>query len=201
MGLQGYAGNLQSIKDYVQRSAKCLEVHAKLANIEASLKATGFERRVISGAGTGTLLVDMRAGVFTEVQPGSYLFMDVPYGATEISPELPHPFSTSLRLFTRIISAHHPGKATTDGGHKSMPADGPAPQIVAGAPADTEYKYAGDEFGRLEYSNKEFVATTGTLIECHVPHCDTSIAVHDLLVGFRGDTVETVFELTARGAW
>lgn len=201
-GLQGYAGNLQSVVAYDERLAKCREVHDKLRALKQALEAAGYACPVVTGVGTGTLLADATGGVFTEIQPGSYLYMDAQYSGVEISKEDPHPFHTGLRLFTRIISAPHAGTATTDAGHKSMPADGPAaPKVVAGAPGDTVYKYAGDEFGRLEYADKAFRAEVGALIECHVPHCDTAMAVHDHLLGIRDGKLEAVWPIEARGAW
>ena len=201
-GLQGYAGNLQALVSYEERLAKCREVHDKLRTLKKQLEDSGFACPVVTGVGTGTLLADATSGVFTEIQPGSYLYMDAQYSGVEISKENPKPFETGLRLFTRIISAPHPGTATTDAGHKSMPADGAAPpKVVAGAPEGTAYKYAGDEFGRLEFPDKNYRATVGALIECHVPHCDTAMAVHDHLLGFRGDTLEIIWPIEARGAW
>jgi D-serine deaminase-like pyridoxal phosphate-dependent protein len=201
-GLQGYAGNLQALVSYEERAAKCAAVHDKLRALRKHLEDNGLRCSVVTGVGTGTLLADAASGVFTEIQPGSYLYMDAQYSGVEISKENPAPFKTGLRLFTRIISAPHPGAATTDAGHKSMPADGPAaPKVVAGAPEGTVYKYAGDEFGRLEFADKNHRAEVGTLVECHVPHCDTAMAVHDHLLGFRGDTLETTWPIEARGAW
>ncbi|MSQ71694.1 MAG: DSD1 family PLP-dependent enzyme [Betaproteobacteria bacterium] len=201
-GIQGYAGTLQAIVSFEERAAKCREVHEKLRVVRSQLESSGFRCATVTGAGTGTVMVDAASGVFTELQPGSYLYMDAQYSGVQIGTDDPGPFQTGLRFFTRIISAPHPGVATTDGGHKSMPADGPAaPKIVAGAPEGTAYKYAGDEFGRLEFTDPTWRAQVGTLIECHVPHCDTAMAVHDFLLGFRGDRLETLFRIEGRGAW
>lgn len=201
-GIQGYAGNLQAVVSFEERAAKCREVHEKLRAVRAQLESNGFRCETVTGAGTGTVMADAASGVFTEMQPGSYLYMDAQYSGVQIAADDPGPFKTGLRFFTRIISAPHPGVATTDGGHKSMPADGPAaPKIVAGAPEGTVYKYAGDEFGRLEFGDPSLRAQVGTLIECHVPHCDTAMAVHDFLLGFRGDRLETIFRIEGRGAW
>lgn len=135
------------------------------------------------------------------MQPGSYIYMDAQYETIEIAAKDGHPFRTSLRLFTRIIDTPHAGNATTDGGTKCMASDGPAPRLVAGAPEGTVYKYAGDEFGRLEYADTAFKATVGMLIECHVPHCDTTIGLHNFLLGFRGDTLAEIWPVEARGSW
>ncbi len=201
-GLQGYAGNLQAIVSFDERAAKCAEAHQKLRAVRAHLESNGVPCETVTGAGTGTIAIDAASGVFTELQPGSYLYMDAQYAGVQIGADDAGPFRTGLRFFTRIISAPHPGVATTDGGHKSMPADGPAaPRVVAGAPEGTTYKYAGDEFGRLEFVDPAFRAEVGTLVECHVPHCDTAMAVHDFLLGFRGDRLETIFSIEGRGAW
>jgi D-serine deaminase-like pyridoxal phosphate-dependent protein len=177
-------------------------VHDRLRTLRKRLEASGFPCPIVTGAGTGTLLADATSGAFTEIQPGSYLYMDAQYSGVEISKESAHPFQTALRLFTRIISAPHPGTATTDAGHKSMPADGTAPpKVVAGAPEGTAYKYAGDEFGRLEFADPQHRAKVGTLVECHVPHCDTAMAVHDFVLGYRGETLEKIWPIEARGAW
>lgn len=201
-GLQGYAGNLQAIVSFEERAARCAEAQQKLRVVRAHLESNGLHCETVTGAGTGTIAIDAASGVFTELQPGSYLYMDAQYSGVQIGADDPGPFRTGLRFFTRIISAPHAGVATTDGGHKSMPADGPAaPRVVAGAPEGTVYKYAGDEFGRLEFADPAFRAEVGTLIECHVPHCDTAMAVHDFLLGFRGDRLETIFQIEGRGAW
>lgn len=201
-GIQGYAGNLQAVISYEERAAKCRDVHEKLRAVRKHLEDSGFPCGVVTGVGTGTLLADLASGVFTEIQPGSYLYMDAQYSGVEIGKDKPQPFQTGLRFFTRIISAPHAGTATTDGGHKAMPADGTAPpKVVAGAPEGTAYKYAGDEFGRLEFQDPGYRAKVDTLIECHVPHCDTAMAVHDHLLCFRGDTLESIVPIEGRGAW
>jgi D-serine deaminase-like pyridoxal phosphate-dependent protein len=201
-GIQGYAGHLQALVPFEERAAKCAEVHEKLRAMRAHLERNGFPCEVVSGGGTGTALSDAASGIFTELQPGSYLYMDAQYEKVQIASSGPSRFPTGLRFFTRIISAPHPGFATTDGGTKAMAGDGPAaPRIVAGAPEGTVYKYSGDEFGRLEYADTSYQAQVGTLIECHVPHCDTSMGLHDHLLGFRGEKLETLWPIEARGSW
>ena len=78
--------------------------------------------------------------------------------------------------------------------------DGVAPVRMA---LEQEKRVSDEIFSLFELArdNKDYRAEPGTLVECHVPHCDTCIAVHDVLLGYRGDTIETVFQLEARGAW
>ena len=200
-GIQGYAGNLQHVVSFEERAGKCREVHERVRAMRDHLEQNGLRCEVVSGGGTGTAVNDAASGVFTELQPGSYLYMDAHYETVEIAAAAPQPFRTALRFFTRVIDAPHPGNATTDGGTKAMASDGPAPRIVAGAPDGTLYRYAGDEFGRLEYADAAYRAKVGTLVECHVPHCDTSIGLHDHLLCFRGNMLEDIWPIEARGCW
>jgi D-serine deaminase-like pyridoxal phosphate-dependent protein len=200
-GVQGYAGHLQAIPDLDERNRKTADVHQQVAAFKAALEQNGHPCPVVSGGGTGTSFSDLEAGVFTEIQPGSYIFMDAQYSQVPIAAAQPRPYRTALRFFTRIISAPHAGFATTDGGTKSMAADGPPPVVVAGAPEGTVYSYSGDEFGRLTFADPSFRARVGDLIEVHVPHCDTSVALHDAFICFRGDTIEKIWPIAGRGRW
>ena len=58
----------------------------RLARFLDALTAAGFAPEIISGGGTGTHHLDLAYGPFTEIQPGSYLFMDKQYGEVEIAP-------------------------------------------------------------------------------------------------------------------
>lgn len=200
-GIQGYSGHLQAIRDLDERNRKVAEVHAMVAKYKATLEAAGHPCKVVSGGGTGTSFADLAGSVFTEIQPGSYIFMDAQYSEVPIAAGEASPYRTALRLMTRIISAPHAGFATTDGGTKAMASDGPAPRVAAGAPAGTQYSYSGDEFGRLTFADASHRARIGDLVEVHVPHCDTTVALHDALVCFRGDIIETLWPITARGRW
>jgi hypothetical protein len=53
----------------------------------------------------------------------------------------------------------------------------------------------------IPFLDKDHRAEVGTLIEYHVPHCDTAVAVHDHLLGFRRDTLDTIWPIEARGVW
>lgn len=200
-GVQGYAGHLQHLEDLDERNRRTKDVHLSVAAFRAALEDDGHPCPVVSGGGTGTSLADIAAGVFTEIQPGSYIFMDAHYSRVPISKHEVHPYNTALKFFTRIISAPHPGFATTDGGTKAMAADGPPPSVVSGALVGTAYSYAGDEFGRLTYADPSFLAAVGTMVECHVPHCDTTVALHDFFICFRNDAIENIWPITARGRW
>ena len=72
-----------------------------------ALSAAGLAPEIVSGGGTGTHQLDLEDGPFTEIQPGSYLFMDKQYGAIELAPG-GAPFATALTVAARVISVNQP---------------------------------------------------------------------------------------------
>ncbi len=114
-----------------------------------ALAAIGLASEIVTGGGTGTHDFDHEIGLMTDLQVGSYMFCDVEYDRVAMAPAAPRRFRNSLFVHTRIVSANHPGFATTDAGSKSFAMDGPPPEIFAGAPEGSTYGRFGDEFGRV----------------------------------------------------
>ena len=50
-----------------------------LQQVIAALTEAGFAPGLVTGSGTGTHRIDLDLGVFTELQAGSYVFMDKQY--------------------------------------------------------------------------------------------------------------------------
>ena len=130
-GVQAYYGHLQHVPAYADRKAKAAEQWARLQPFLDALGAEGLRPEIVTGGGTGTHLLDLEEGPFTEIQPGSYLFMDKQYGAIELAPRGAAPFRTSLTVATRVISANQPDLAVVDAGFKAMATDA-GPALVAG---------------------------------------------------------------------
>ncbi|MGH7863854.1 MAG: alanine racemase, partial [Candidatus Binataceae bacterium] len=79
-GLQGYAGQLQHVSEFEERRAKSLDALKQLGATRDAITASGIPCPIVSGGGTGTFNIDGEAQVFTELQAGSYIFMDKEYG-------------------------------------------------------------------------------------------------------------------------
>ncbi len=125
-GVQAYYGHLQHVPGYADRKAKAAEQWARLRPFLDALTADGLAPDIITGGGTGTHQMDLEDGPFTEIQPGSYLFMDKQYGAIELA-EGGAPFEVALSVAARVISVNQPGLAVIDAGFKAMATDaGPA---------------------------------------------------------------------------
>jgi len=199
-GVQAYGGHLQHIPDFSARTAAAAEASQRLRDTVEALSAAGLEPAIVTGAGTGTYEIDTELGLYTELQAGSYIFMDVEYADTALWPDGGRPFDSALFVQTTVISTNHPGQATTDAGLKAFATDGPLPVLVRGAPAGAAYSFTGDEFGCITLPPGEELAL-GSVVECMVPHCDPTVNLHDYYHCVRGDDLVDVWRVDARGKY
>jgi D-serine deaminase-like pyridoxal phosphate-dependent protein len=82
VGLQGYEGNLQHVRDPDERRRLCDVAMDRLALAAEQVRAGGHTVDVVSTGGTGTAEFCAAHDVVTEVQPGSFSFMDADYQDT-----------------------------------------------------------------------------------------------------------------------
>ncbi len=203
-GVQSYYGNLQHIADRAERRERTRRQLAVLAGLVGRLRAAGLAVPVITGSGTGTHDFDADAKVFTELQAGSYVFMDVDYTQALRDGVNALPFETSLFVQTAVVSiasANVPGgHVTTDAGLKCFATDGPKPEVMSGGPPGATYDYFGDEHGRLSFPpGTSPVPAIGERIELVTPHCDPTVNLHDFYHVVRGDTLVDIWPVDARG--
>lgn len=162
--------------------------------------ASGLNLEIFSGAGTGTY--DMMDGIpgFTDVQVGSYLFMDCQYleiGGVR-NDVVYDDFASSLTVLATIINANHPAETlVTDAGSKALTLNLP-PARVVGEPG-FEYSARSDEYGMITVSSATREYRVGEVLELIVPHCDPVVNLHDVLYGIRGGRVESVLPVLGRG--
>ena len=199
MGLQCYAGNVQHMESPNERRDRSLSVMRELGEFRDSLKKRGINPRIVSGGGTGTFDIDPDAHVLTELQVGSYVFMDRQYRDVWTKPGDAVPFETSLFVQTTVISANRDGLATTDAGFKSFATDAGSPEIATGAPEGANYFFFGDEQGGVLYSTAGGKLTPGHVLTCVVPHCDPTVNLYDVYHAVRGDRLEAIWPVDSRG--
>jgi D-serine deaminase-like pyridoxal phosphate-dependent protein len=198
-GLQCYAGNLQHLESANERRAKSLFVLGELARFSKRLQSESVKLELVTGAGTGTFDSDPDAHILTELQVGSYVFMDRQYNEVWEKSGAAPPFQTSLFVQTTVISANRAGLATTDAGFKAFATDAGPPVIASGAPPGATYFFFGDEHGGIEYSSAGHRLGPGDVITCTGPHCDPTVNLHDCYHLVRGDCLEAIWPIEARG--
>jgi len=198
-GIQSYSGNLQHIPVRAERRQRALAQLERLRGMLGRLRESGVAVPIVTGAGTGTFDLDPEGRVFTELQVGSYVFMDVDYLRAMKDGRNAPPFETALFVATSVVSVNAEGYVTTDGGLKCFATDGPAPEVAAGAPPGSVYTFFGDEHGRLTLPAEAAKPALGTMIECVSPHCDPTVNLHDLYHVISGDTLVEIWPVDARG--
>jgi D-serine deaminase-like pyridoxal phosphate-dependent protein len=196
-GVQFYCGVQQHIVAYADRRAAIEDRTAYLRTVLEALRSAGLSPQVVTGGGTGTHRIDADLGVLTELQVGSYVFMDRQYNACALAEDGGAPFETSLFVDARVISANHASMATIDAGFKALSTDGGLPSVVDGAPASAMFVFMGDEHGALIAPDHTF--RLGDLITLAAPHCDPTVNLYDAYHVVREGTLTDIWPIAARG--
>lgn len=203
-GLQAYQGKAQHLRSVNERREAIAIVVKNVVHTRNMIEAEGIAVKLITGAGTGSLVYEATSGVFGELQPGSFLFMDADYARNEQDPAQPQ-FEHALFIKTQVISSslHH---AVCDAGHKSHAIDSGLPRVHALAgESGLEYFNGGDEHGILRPMGSDTsVPTIGETLWLIPGHCDPTVNLHDAMIGVAGGLqtgfVERIIEVDARGA-
>ena len=194
VGLQGYEGNLQHVRDMQERRALCDAAMARLAGASDRLRAGGHVVEVVSTGGTGTAEFCAAHPVVTEVQPGSFIFMDVDYTQTGGVPYTP-----ALTALATVISRPAEDRAVVDAGLKTLSNDSGAARLAE--PLGWRYHHAGDEHGILtpEPGDEVRPLGVGDRVALIPSHIDTTVNLHDVLYAHRGGTLVATWPIAARG--
>ena len=198
-GVQFYCGSHQHIHAFAEREAAMRERADYLRTVIAALTGVGGAPEIVTGGGTGTHRIDAELDLFTELQVGSYVFMDDEYRACDLTGEegAPIPFETSLMIDTSVISANTPGLFTLDAGIKSMATDAPLPSVETGTPDGARFFLMGDEHGAvLTLPN---ALALGDRISLRTPHCDPTVNLYDNYHVVRGQTLDAIWPVSGRG--
>ena len=197
-GVQFYCGDLQHIEAYAERLAAMQARADDLKTVIAALAGAGGAPGIVTGGGTGTHAIDVGLGVFTELQAGSYVFMDSQYGACALREDEPQPFETALMVDARVVSANAPGQVTLDAGLKAFATDAGPPIPLAGAPEGSSYRFMGDEHGALVVGDAA-PPPLGEMVTLAPPHCDPTVNLYDVFHVVQGDTLRALWPISGRG--
>ncbi|HTV01243.1 MAG TPA: DSD1 family PLP-dependent enzyme [Luteitalea sp.] len=199
-GMLSYDGGVQHAKGFAARKQRAHDTIAPNAETLQKMKASGLNTEIFSGGGTGTYSVMHLVPGFTDVQVGSYVFMDMQYLAigSEDGDPVYKDFVPSLTVLTTVVNNRFAGRLTTDAGTKALTLNTPRPGVV-GEPG-MDYVAGSDEFGSITITGSPSKSyAIGDKLEVIVPHCDPVVNEYDTLYGIRKDRVETVWTIEGRG--
>lgn len=198
-GLQAYNGNAQHLRTLAERRIAIDCVISACRLTVDGLARAGIDCPAVSGGGTGTFELEAGSGVYTEVQAGSYLFMDVDYGLNLDSDGAPvSTFQNALFVLSTVMSTPRGQVAVLDAGHKAIAVDSGLPRVWQRP--GIRYVGASDEHGQLEIAPESNSPVLGEKLRLVPGHCDPTVDRHNWYVGVRGGRVECLWPVSARGA-
>lgn len=196
-GVQAYQGAAQHLRGVAERREAIARAVDDVRATRHALHDAGLACDYVTGAGTGSYLFEATSGVYDELQAGSYVFMDADYARNEWTESGMPVFEHSLFVWTTVMSAAAAGRAVCDAGLKASSVDSGLPRVADRAGVD--YVKASDEHGVLQLGAGARLAV-GDKLRLIPGHCDPTVNLYDWYVCVRGDVVEALWPITARGA-
>ena len=188
-GIQAYAGHISHEVSFDERRELTEKNALKIKELISYLEERGIEVKTLSGGSTGTSLIKSDMGLYTELQAGSYLFMDSTYR------ELDLPFKNSLFILATVVSVND-RLAVIDAGVKSCGIDQGMPECVG---FSVSHIVASEEHLQLHNPSKKFKIGDKVLL---IPgHCCSTVNLHEKLYFVRDNKVTRRVAVTARGGF
>jgi D-serine deaminase-like pyridoxal phosphate-dependent protein len=198
-GIQAYSGTSSHISGFEARERTSREAMGKAVAMRERLEKAGLPAAILSGGSTGTYNIDTTIQGVTELQAGSYVFMDVNYrriGGKDGNATYAD-FAPSLSVLATVVSAAHPDRVSIDAGIKAFSSDTAETPEAKDSPG-LKYRRFGDEFGLITAEPGARLPQLGDRLEFYVPHCDPTVNLYDRIYALRGDRVEDVWPIMAR---
>ena len=193
VGIMGYEGHLLLIQDAAEKEAKIREGLGLLAETRQLLEKNGIRCGIVSCGGTGSFALCATQPGITEIQSGGAIFMDAFYRHKCNVQE----FQYALTILTTIVSRPAPDRAIIDAGRKTMNAEVHMPHVLGRE--DIHIVSLSAEHGKLQLDESARNLNIGDRLELIPGYGDLTTVLHDRFYACRGDRVEAVWPLTARG--
>ena len=203
-GLQAYHGSAQHVREAEARRDHIARAVAMVEETLSALRAVGLQARIVGGGGTGTYENEAASRVYTELQCGSYIFMDADYARNKRADGgLFDDYEHALFICATVMSMPAPERAVVDAGLKAFSVDSGMP--LAWQLPGALYHRPSDEHGILDLTTCTERPKRGDKVLLVPGHCDPTVNLHDWYIGVRGfgtpaARVESVWPVAARGA-
>jgi D-serine deaminase-like pyridoxal phosphate-dependent protein len=197
-GIAFYPGHIKSMDESGQRAL--VQLSALLTGILADFRAAGIEVGIVSGGSTPTLYHSHQIQGLTEIRPGTYVFNDlntIRSGGCTLE-------DCAASVLATVVSTAHPGQMIIDGGSKTFSSDRLAntAEVTFGqlveAPGARFHKM-NEEHGFIDLAHAEAQFTVGDRVRVIPNHICVAVNLHEKVYGVRGDVVEEVWQVDARG--
>ncbi len=193
-GLMGYEGHTVAKPDRTERENATKSAMQRLIDTKHLLEKDGINVSIMSGGGTGTFDITGSIPEMTEVQAGSYVFMDTTYRNVE---GIGDRFDCALTVLATVVSRPEKKRIIVDTGLKVLTKEFGIPQPIG--LQGVEMIGLSEEHGKMLVSNENISLKPSDKLEILPTHCCTNVNLHDRFFGIRNEIVETVWEIAARG--
>ncbi len=191
-GIMGYESPFTGIIGWEERKEAAEKRLALLVETSRLVRDSGIEFSIVSAGATGTYNITGVYPGITEVEAGSYVFMDTYYKRLEGVD-----FDLALSLLTTVISTPTEDRAVVDAGMKAVTKEFGNPEVKG--VENVELKKLTEEHGILGLAGSERKFRIGDKIELYPSHCCTTVNLHDIVYGIRKGRVESVWKIEGRG--
>ena len=200
-GITAYAGDVQHINNYNKRMSETSIRHNYLKHILDNLKKENLTPKIISGGGTGSHDIDTKSKLYTELQPGSYIYSDVEYDNVSLYKSKNKFFKAGLFIVSSIISIIDKNNYIIDAGLKALSTDSNfLPKPVGKLPTGSTYSFMGDEHGKItlpKYSKK--LLSLGDKVLIQPSHCDPTVNLYNNVKIIMNNKIIDTWKIDARG--
>ena len=192
VGVTGWESQATRIADPVEKQRVVAAAIGELAASARACAEAGHRVSVVSCGGTGTFPYCAQQPGVTEVQTGGAIFSDVHY-RTNYHVDFPY----ALTVLTTVTSRPTATRIVFDAGKKTMSMDAAMP-LPTGIPPVRAMRLSA-EHTIVELERPSETPKVGDRIEFVVGYSDTTVHLHEEIIGVRRGRIEKVWRVAGRG--
>jgi len=191
-GLMAWESHAVTIADPAEKERVVADAIGRLTASAAACRAAGHAVYIISCGGTGTFPYCVRQPGVTEVQVGGAIFSDVHYRSHYHSD-----FPCALTVLATVTSRPTPTRIVLDAGRKALSSEAAMPEPIT-LPGVRKLRLSA-EHATIELDAPSERPRIGDKIEFIVGYSDSTVHLHEEIVGVREGRIEAIWRVVARG--
>ncbi len=193
LGIMGYEGHAVFIKDRHERQETGRKANKYLVDTAEAIRKAGVPVEIVSGAGSGTFDIAGEYPGITEIQAGSYIFMDLTYEKVGL------PFEQSLTVLASVVSTPDDETVILNTGMKSISPEREVPKIKG--VENVEVVKLAEEHAKCRALTPYIGLAVGDKVHLVPSHCCTTTNLYNQIYVVRKGKIEGIWEIAARGSY
>ena len=196
IGLMGYSGGASHTHGWEERKKKSYHDTDGLLETVSAARQAGLPVEIVTGGSTGTYNIDSDRKGLTELQAGSFVFMDTLYRKIggKSDAHVYTDFGPALTVMTTVISTRHPHQCTIDAGNKALL----KPTDEAKGRPEVKVENQGAEYGILVWNEGDRGFKLGERVELYPSNLDMSTNVYDRYYVAKAEKIVDVWPIMGR---